>query len=80
MAYGLPAIVPPVGGILELIKDGVTGFSVDSRDYKKLNMKLMELMDNPTLYKNCSNEALKRLNLFKEQTMLQEINSIIQFG
>ena len=77
MAYGLPAIVPPVGGILEVIEEGVTGYSVDPRDRKVLNKKLIELMDKPTYFKTYSNAALKRLNIFKEKTMLEQINSIV---
>jgi glycosyltransferase involved in cell wall biosynthesis len=31
MAFGIPVIVPPVGGPLELVQDGVQGFQLDSR-------------------------------------------------
>jgi L-malate glycosyltransferase len=77
MAYGLPAIVPPLGGILEVIEEGVTGYSVDPRDRKALNKKLIELMDKPTYFNTYSNATLKRLNIFKEKTMLEQINSIV---
>lgn len=77
MAYGLPAIVPPVGGILEVIEEGVTGYSVDPRDRKGLNKKLLELMGNPAYFQNFSQAALKRLELFKEKTMLEQINGIV---
>ncbi|RMG55475.1 MAG: glycosyltransferase, partial [Bacteroidetes bacterium] len=32
MACGLPAIVPPTGGPAELVREGVEGYQVDSRD------------------------------------------------
>lgn len=77
MAYGLPAIVPPVGGILEVIEEGVTGYSVDPRDRKALNKKLLELLDNPACFRNFSKAALKRLEVFKERTMLEQFNRIV---
>jgi glycosyltransferase involved in cell wall biosynthesis len=77
MAYGLPAIVPPVGGILEVIEEGETGYSVDPRDRKALNEQLIALMDNPAYFKNFSKAALNRLNVFKENTMLEKINGIV---
>lgn len=77
MAYGLPAIVPPVGGILEVIEEGVTGYSVDSRNRSELNMKLTSLMDNLADFRTCSKAASNRLNLFKQKAMLKQINSIV---
>lgn len=77
MAYGLPAIVPPVGGVLEVIEEGVTGFSVDSRQRKELNSKLTELMVKTHCYKEFSEASKKRIFVFKEKLMLQKINTII---
>lgn len=78
MAYGLPAIVPPVGGILEVIQEGVSGFSADSRDRQELNRKFIALMQDTTKYLNFSKAAAQRLLLFKESTMLHKINTIIK--
>jgi glycosyltransferase involved in cell wall biosynthesis len=77
MAYGLPAIVPPVGGILEVIKDGVTGFAVDSRDRNELNNCLRELLENASLYTSFSTAATSRLYLFKEKTMIEKVNQVV---
>lgn len=78
MAYGLPAIVPPVGGILEVIEEGITGYSVDSRQKEELNNKLNQLLGKSESYKAFSAEAKKRVLVFKEQLMLQNIDAIIQ--
>ncbi len=77
MAYGLPAIVPPVGGILEVIEEGKTGFSVDSRDRIALNDTLKHLLANAKFYNACSKSALQRLPLFSEANMLKEIAQVI---
>jgi len=77
MAYGLPALVPNIGGISEVIEEGVTGFGVDSRNRKLLNSKLKALMENPDLYMLFSKAAIERLKHFQEQTMLEKINKIV---
>lgn len=77
MAYGLPAIVPPVGGILEVIENGVTGFSVDSRNRDILNMQLEHLLKNQNVYETFSKACLNRVKLFKEEEMFEKINYII---
>jgi glycosyltransferase involved in cell wall biosynthesis len=78
MAYGLPAIVPPVGGILEVIEDGVTGYQVDARNRALLSEKLSAILDNPAQYEAFSKAALKRTDLFKEHFMLDAINKLVQ--
>lgn len=77
MAYKLPAIVPPVGGILEVIEDGKTGYAVDSRDLTNLNKKLNEILKNDEVYSNFANNSLKRLALFREEKMIAQIQEII---
>ena len=77
MAYGLPAIVPPVGGILEVIEDGISGFAVDARDPQKLNEKLHELLDNQLIYRNHSASAKERLKIFEEEHMINKINEVM---
>lgn len=77
MSYGLPAIVPPIGGILEVIEEGKTGFNVDSRDKAKLNKTLKIVLNNPIKYQEYVNASLSRIQIFKEKTMLNEINKIV---
>jgi len=77
MAYGLPAIVPPIGGILEVIEEGLTGFSVDSRDTQQLNLILSNVLKNKSQYEKLSHAAFNRLQIFKEEFMLKNINEIV---
>lgn len=46
MACGLPVVVSDVGGIPEIIKDGVNGFIVPPRNEEKLIQKLNILIEN----------------------------------
>lgn len=59
MAYQLPVIVPPVGGIAELVEDGKNGFKVDSRNGAALSRKVMEVLQNKALYQSLRVEASK---------------------
>jgi L-malate glycosyltransferase len=77
MAYGLPAIVPSAGGILEVIEEGKTGFSVDCRDTQKLNNRLKMLMDDADFYRSCAKAARKRLMLFNEKIMHKRVHEIL---
>lgn len=77
MAYGLPAIVPPVGGIQEVIEEGATGYSVDSRDRQALNATLKQLLEDSRRYHAMSLAARKRLAIFTQHQVMADINSIL---
>jgi len=49
MAYGLPIVTTSVGGIPELIQDGVNGLLCSPRDPECLAKKIKKLIDNPSL-------------------------------
>jgi glycosyltransferase involved in cell wall biosynthesis len=66
MAYHLPVIVPPVGGITELVEDGINGFLVDCRDMHSLRLKLIEIMENDKLYSQMQTKAGVLVKQFDE--------------
>jgi glycosyltransferase involved in cell wall biosynthesis len=49
MAYGKPIVATRVGGIPELVADGVSGFLVPRRDYEAAAEKLDRLANDPKL-------------------------------
>ena len=51
MGHGIPTIATPVGGVPQLIKDGVNGFLMPVGDEKKLSDLLCKLMGDPSLRK-----------------------------
>jgi len=77
MAYGLPAIVPPVGGVAELVEDEQNGFRVDARNSDLLNERLQQLGQNPELYQNMRSQALVRAQNFRESVFVQRSLAII---
>jgi len=77
MAYGLPALVPPVGGILEVIEEGKTGFSVDSRNAQELDERFLRIMRDRACYQSFALEARQRLQLFSEKALVEKTLEIL---
>ena len=71
MAYGLPVIVPPIGGIAELVQEGVNGFKVDSRNTAELSKKLNEIFE-PEIYKNMAVAQQNSIHQFEEENFIQQ--------
>ncbi|MBL0745844.1 glycosyltransferase family 4 protein [Chryseolinea lacunae] len=69
MAYGLPCIVPPVGGIAEIVTDGVVGFHADSRNLANVSVMLKVLLNNNHLYRYMKAKAKARVEHFREASM-----------
>lgn len=64
MAYGIPVVVPPVGGPAELVSDGVEGYQVDSRDHERLVAVVERLVADPALCLMHSARAREKANEF----------------
>jgi len=75
MAYGLPVIVPPVGGIAEVVGHEKEGFHVDCRDTIEL-LRVIELLSrDPELYELYSSRAKERAADFSLQKLQQSIQA-----
>jgi L-malate glycosyltransferase len=72
MAYGLPAIVPPVGGVTELVEDGVNGFRINSKDIDGISKKINSLLSDPVLYLDFSKKAIEKSLNFNTETFEKE--------
>jgi L-malate glycosyltransferase len=71
MAYGLPAIVPPVGGITELVENDKNGFQVDCRDTVLLHKTLNQIMSDRAGYESMRQCALEKIQGFSEAALLE---------
>lgn len=78
MAYGLPAIVPPVGGVTELIEDGKNGYLVDSRDGDLLTERLDKIIGDPENYSRMRRHSLQRIEQYSEGTFISKSLQIMQ--
>lgn len=61
MAVGKPVVGTSVGGVPEVIQDGVTGFVVPPRDPPKLADRVLELLNNSILRERMGNAGHKRI-------------------
>ena len=77
MAYGLPALVPQVGGITEVVEHDLNGYQVDSKDRVKVNDYLNKILMNNDIYKRMSDSALKKVRLFNEEAFIKQILEIM---
>lgn len=73
-SFGLPVIVPPVGGPAEIVRNNIDGFHVDSRDTNRISNLLIELRSDKSLYQKMSRSATKRCSNFQQS----EISSVIR--
>jgi glycosyltransferase involved in cell wall biosynthesis len=78
MAYGLPAIVPPIGGITELIEEDVNGYKIDSRNLNLLSEKIELLFENQGRYEVMSERAIEKIKNFKEAVFVKKNLGILQ--
>ncbi|MCB8964989.1 MAG: glycosyltransferase family 4 protein [Bacteroidales bacterium] len=72
MAYGLPAIVPTVGGIVELIDDGVNGFCINSSNVTEISEKINLLFTNENIYHKFSAKARSKARQYNESILIRK--------
>lgn len=77
MAFGLPAIVPPAGGIMEVVDHGFNGFHADPHDLAGLKKTIRNLFSNPEEYQRLSLNSSAKLLEFKESAFIQKSLQIL---
>jgi L-malate glycosyltransferase len=80
MAYSLPAIVPPTGGITELVEDDVNGFLADCRDLPALSQKLNLILNDQACYHKMQQNAFRKLSRFRENVFIEKNIVILHAG
>jgi len=58
MACGTPALIPPVGGVPEYLKDGVNGYFIE-RDHTDIANKITRFLEQPDLLNDMRKAARK---------------------
>jgi len=64
MVYKLPAIVPKVGGVVELIDDGMNGYQINVTQEEELKACIIQLHSNKELYQKLSKSAFEKAQFF----------------
>jgi len=77
MAFGVPVIAPPVGGPREIVRNGVEGYIVDSRNSGELFQRINEIRLNDELCKSMSCAARARAQQFTSESFTSAIREAI---
>lgn len=72
MAYGLPVIVPPVGGIAELVEKGVNGYKADSRNVNHISHLLVDILEDKIHYEKLSTYAKQLIIKYDEDSFVMQ--------
>lgn len=80
MSAGLPVIVPTVGGIAEMVEDGVNGFKTDVQELDKVEHQIREMMENRELYIRMAEHALHDAEKYNEKKMIDRMAGILASG
>ncbi len=77
MAYSIPVIVPPVGGIAEIVQNSINGFHIDCRDTNELIKAIGKLSSDESLYRKFSNAAFEHSKNFNISKMQSEVINLV---
>ncbi len=77
MSAGLPVIVPTVGGIAEMVENGVNGYKIDAKEIEQIAFCIKKALTDENLFITLANNALESSTEYNEQNMLTMINRII---
>ncbi|GAC1642079.1 MAG: hypothetical protein NVS4B12_04990 [Ktedonobacteraceae bacterium] len=78
MAMGRPIIASRIGGLLDIVVDGETGFLVTPGDWRALYQAIQRLLSDPTLRARMGIQAKKRIARFQISSVLPRIEQIYQ--
>lgn len=79
MAFGIPVIVPSIGGPPELVRDGIDGYLMSSSDWDKIGDKIKYLSMNREVCKELSISARERAGEFSTLKFQEGIEEILNF-
>ena len=77
MSYGIPVIVPPVGGPTEIVREGVEGFLISSYKVDEIAQRIMDLSKDVKVCLRLSENAKKRSLDFNENEFQTKILKIL---
>lgn len=77
MACGVPCIGTNIGGIPEVIEDGVTGYLCELGDIQDISQKSIALLSDPVLHQSFSDAAVRTVqSKFKSSTIISQYEEI----
>ena len=77
MAFGVPVIVPPIGGPTEIVRDKIDGYHISSYEVEKISKCIQELSCDEKRCLCLSNNAKNRIKKFDASYFESNINKVI---
>jgi glycosyltransferase involved in cell wall biosynthesis len=77
MSFGIPCIVPTIGGPTEIINDNINGFHISCYNIKAIAMKIEELAKDAAQCRKLSNNAKEKSKLFTPSIYKTNINNFL---
>lgn len=78
MSTGRPVIASRIGGLVDLVADGETGFLVQPGDSLALQQAIERLLANPDLRKRMGQAALRKVAEFQASTVVPRIEQVYE--
>ena len=75
MAKGEPVVATRVGGVPDLVRDGVTGFLVDPGDVPALAARIREMMSDAALWTRMSNASLLEIRRYEWPSIIEQLEA-----
>lgn len=72
MAAGIPIVASEIGGIPEMVQDGINGFLIRPRDAEALAEKILQILENSDLAQKFSQNSLERIKEFSLEKMVEQ--------
>ncbi|HXG63037.1 MAG TPA: glycosyltransferase family 4 protein [Planctomycetota bacterium] len=77
MAFGVPVIVPPVGGPRELVDDGVEGYRIEGRRLDELARVILELAGDPARRRRMSSACRRKAAQFGRSAWADRVVEVL---
>ncbi|MBN1564774.1 MAG: glycosyltransferase, partial [Anaerolineae bacterium] len=78
MASAAPVIASAVGGLVDIVADGVTGLLVPPSDAAALRAALKTLLDDPARRVQMGQQGLERVTLFQSHSVVTRLEAAYQ--
>ena len=78
MASGLPVIASNIGGIDELVEDGVTGFLVPVKDSQAMAERIRRFVERPALKQEMGQKGLEKIRQYRLQDQVEHLLGVYQ--
>jgi glycosyltransferase involved in cell wall biosynthesis len=80
MACGTPIIGSNIGGIPEIIEDGIDAVLVPPRNATAMANAIKTLLENHRLYRTISKNGEEKARRFSPETYTKRIVEVLQYG